>query len=69
MTTYRALKKQKIRVFNGDVEIKAGELVDFPVDPGEDWEKVSKRGSDSGTIGGTVDMLGSGRRDADKTGV
>ncbi len=46
MTTYRALKPHRVRVYLGEAEVKAGELVNFPDDPGEGWEEVGS-GSDS----------------------
>ena len=62
MITYRALKKQRVQVWNGDVEVKAGELVNFATDPGEGWEEVSS-GSNTRQKSGTVGDKRSGIRD------
>jgi hypothetical protein len=69
MTTYRALKKHLVPVFNGTAEVQKGELVNFASDPGEGWEavgEVKSSGSNKREQSGTVAR--GGRRDGDDQG-
>jgi hypothetical protein len=65
MTTYRALKKHLVPVFNGTAEVQKGELVNFASDPGDGWEEVTY-GSNKREQSGTVAR--GGRRDGDDQG-